>query len=71
MTKVSRERHVEIRWIGDEKSEAAMLEAIGLSDIGKPASGLCERWMQVAARKKDAALEALKASGAKVLEPEP
>lgn len=69
--KVSRERHVEIRWIGDEKTESALLQSIGLEDVGKPASGLCERWMQVAATKKDIALEALKASGAKVLEPEP
>jgi len=67
----SREKHVEIRWIGDEKTEAALLRALGLDNLGEVAPGDCERWMSVPVRKSSAALKALAASGARLLEPKP
>lgn len=69
MTEVSRERHVEIRWEGDEKTEAALLRAIDLKGMPDPAPGYYERWMSIPERKRDAALQALKKTGAHLLKP--
>jgi len=69
--KISRERQIEIRWLGDEKTESALLKSIGLQDIDDIASGYCERWLSVPVRKSEVALKALKKSGARVLKPEP
>ena len=66
-----RERHIEIRWIGDETTEAALLRSIGLEDLKDVAPGCCERWLSVPARKSDAALKALATSGACILKPGP
>jgi hypothetical protein len=71
MTENTRERHVEIRWMGDEKTESALLRSLGLDDVKEAASGYCERWMSIPARQSTVAIKALTASGACVLEPKP
>lgn len=67
----SRERHIEIRWVGDEKTEAALLRCLELDALGQIAPGDCKRWISVPVRKSSAALKALAASGARVLDPTP
>jgi hypothetical protein len=67
----SREKHIEVRWVGDEKTEVAFLRAIGRDDAGEVAKGSRERCMRIPAKKSAAALQALTASGARVLNPEP
>jgi hypothetical protein len=69
--KVSREKYIELRWIGDEHTENALLRSLGLDDVKEAASGYCERWMSIPARQSTVALEALADSGARMLEPKP
>lgn len=72
MTKqsITRERHLEIRWIGDESTERAVLVAIGKQDVADGvAAGVYERWMQIPARQEAEARKALIDSGATLLEP--
>ncbi len=72
MPEVKRERHVEIRWVGDDATERAFLDAVGLTDREATGKGLVlERWMQIPERKAAAAREALTKSGARVLTPAP
>ncbi len=65
-----RNRHVEIRRVGDETTEQAFLAALGHKNIDPIKVGVCERWMRVPPeRKAEDALKALANSGARVLKP--
>lgn len=66
-----RERHVEIRWVGDETTETALLRSLGLEDMPEAASGCCERWMSIPIRQSPVALKALLDAGARILKPKP
>lgn len=69
--RVTRDRRVEIRWLGDESTEEALLRSIGLvMGMNAVAPGHCERWMSVPARQSAAALAALARAGARILRPQ-
>ena len=67
----TREKRTEIRWLGDENTENALLGSLGLEMPKDAAPGYCERWLSVPVRQLDTALKALATSGARVLKPEP
>jgi hypothetical protein len=59
----TRERHITIRWTGDETTEKALLDVLHIWHL-KIAPGNCDRWMSIPARFLDAAKAALEAAGA-------
>jgi hypothetical protein len=64
---VSRQRTTQIRWIGNEQSEAALLAV--LDRPMQPAEGgLCERWMRIPERKLGEAIVAIELAGGEVIE---
>jgi hypothetical protein len=60
----TRERHITIRWTGDESTEAALLKAVGLSCLPPVPGGECERWMAISERHMTVAIAALEGAGA-------
>jgi hypothetical protein len=62
MSGVTRELRTEIRWIGDEHSEAAVLKVLGYSDIDV-ADSVYERWMRVPVSLADAVRSAILQAG--------
>jgi hypothetical protein len=61
----TRERHITLKWTGDESTEAALLKAVGLSDLDPAPGGICDRWMAIPERHIVEAISALEAAAAK------
>lgn len=68
--RTNRAKTVDVRWKGDEQTEAALLRFLEIDDRDA-APGFQERWMRIPARKAEAARKVLKDSGAQILKPEP
>ena len=66
--KCSRERSVEVRWIGGDATTKAVYGVLGC-DPGAPDNwGECEQWMQIPVRLADAARAAIETAGGQMVE---